>query len=441
MPSRPLPFPGRSVPQGRLSRLASIGGTAAGVTGAMLVDGAARLARGERFRFGDLLLTPANAARLTEGLARLRGAAMKIGQMVSMDGGGVLPAELAEILARLRAEAAPMPERQLRAVLDANWGAGWEARFAEFGFAPVAAASIGQVHRAVTRDGRVLAVKVQYPGVRESIDSDVDNVAALLRLSGLVPPAVDPAPLLAEAKRQLHEEADYRHEARCLEAFGRLLADDPDFLVPAPAPDLSSGDVLAMSFAQSVPIERLEAAPRAERDRVAAKFVELALRELFAFGLVQTDPNFANYRYQPDTGRIVLLDFGAARPFAPALAEKFRRLMRAGLDGSREASRRAMLDLGILEESHPRLFQAAVLVAFDTLFEAIRAAENFDFADAALGQALQAQALELSKRRDALRPPPPDVLFLQRKAGGLFLLAARLKARAPVRRLMESYAA
>lgn len=433
-----LPSRGTPVPSTRLGRLARLGGVAAGVSGAMLVDGAGRLARGQRFRLADLLLTPANAARLTDQLARLRGAAMKVGQMISLDAGGLLPPELAEVLARLRSEAEPMPERQLRAALDAAWGRGWESRFAEFGMRPVAAASIGQVHRAVTRDGRKLAVKVQYPGVRDSVDSDVDNVATLLRGSGLVPGAVDLAPLFAEAKRQLREEADYRHEARCLQAFGRLLADDPDFLVPGLASDLSDENVLAMTFMEGVPIESLETAPQAERDRVAGRLVHLALREIFDFGLVQTDPNFANYRYQPRTGRIVLLDFGAVRAFAPEFVEGLRRLAFAGLDGDRGETRRAMVESGILGETHPRLFQAYVLAMFETLMKAIREAETFDFGDTGLIESLKEQALALGGHRDVLRAPPPDVLFLQRKAGGAFLLAARLKARVPLQEMLRS---
>lgn len=431
---------GSPVPQSRLSRLARFGTAAAGVSGSVLLHGVGRALRREPLSLRDLLLTPANAIRVTDQLARLRGAAMKIGQLISMDIGAMLPPELAGVMARLREGAEPMPDKQLRAVLHANWGAGWQGRLASFDVRPVAAASIGQVHKAVTHDGRVLAVKVQYPGVRESIESDVDNVATLLRLSGLVPPAVDTAPLLVEAKRQLHEEADYRHEARCLEAFGRLLAGDEAFVVPEFVAEFSNENVLAMSFAEGQPIEALESVAQAERDRVATRLIELTLRELFEFGLMQTDPNFANYRYQPDTGRIVLLDFGATRAFAPDLVAKFRRLLNAGLDGNRDEARQAMLDIGILEATFPRLFQASVLVIFDTVFKAVRAAPDFDFADTGLVKSLEDQVRALIEARDLLRAPPVDVLFLQRKVGGLFLLAARLKAKVPLERMFRMHA-
>lgn len=439
MPVRPPASRGLPVPSSRLGRLTRFGGLAANVAGSVFLEGAGRLARGERPRLSDLLLTPANVLKVTEQLAQLRGAAMKVGQLLSMDAGEVLPPELSGIMARLRADAEPMPERQLRAVLDANWGRGWGDRFERFDFQPVAAASIGQVHRACLRNGRELAVKVQYPGVRQSIDSDVDNVAALLRLSGLVPGGINVKPLLTEAKRQLHEEADYSREAECLRQFGTLLASDPDFLVPAVESEFTTGSVLAMAFAEGVSIETLSDAPQAERDRVATLLIDLFLRELFAFGLMQTDPNFANYLFQPETGRIVLLDFGATRAFAPDVVERFRRLGQAGMAADRQAARQAMLDIGFFDEGSPRIFQAAVLVMFETAFKPIRTEAVFDFADPSLVQSLREQVMVLAERRDALRAPPVDALFLQRKAGGMFLLASRMKARIPVRALLAKY--
>ena len=173
---------------------------ATGVAGGMLLDGALQFAQGKRPSLGDLLLTPANVLKVTQQLAQLRGAAMKVGQLLSMDAGEVLPPELSEILSRLRADAEPIPRAQLQAVLSRHWGRDWRTRFDDFSRYPIAAASIGQVHRARTRDGRDLAIKIQYPGIRNSIDSDVSNVAALMRMAGLVPAALDIAPLLAEAR-------------------------------------------------------------------------------------------------------------------------------------------------------------------------------------------------------------------------------------------------
>ncbi|RZM09452.1 MAG: AarF/ABC1/UbiB kinase family protein, partial [Sphingomonas sp.] len=142
------------VPSGRLARLGAFGRLAGGVAGGMVAEGARRLSAGERPRMGDLVLTPANAARVADQLSHLRGAAMKLGQMISMDGGDFLPPELTAILARLRERAHHMPPRQLDEVLTREWGKNWRGRFAHFQAHPVAAASIGQVHRARLPDGR-----------------------------------------------------------------------------------------------------------------------------------------------------------------------------------------------------------------------------------------------------------------------------------------------
>ena len=339
-----------AVPSDRLSRMLRFGGLAGGIAGGMLLDGARQLASGKRPGLNDLLMTPANAIKVTNQLAQLRGAAMKVGQLLSMDAGELLPPELAQIMSRLRADADPMPPKQLQSVLNAQWGAGWIGRFAQFNVTPIAAASIGQVHRARTKDGRDLAIKVQYPGVRTSIDSDVNNVASLLRLSRQIPAAIDLAPLLAEAKRQLHEEADYIREGQYLTQFVDLLHGSADFLLPRLHPDFSTRDVLAMDYIDSVALESLTDAPQADGDRIMVLLIGLMLRELFSFQLMQTDPNFANYRYQPATKQLVLLDFGATRVFGHATAQDFRALMNGGLNDDRTAIRYAMISIGLFSE-------------------------------------------------------------------------------------------
>ncbi len=423
---------GRAVPSGRLSRLARFGGLGARVAGGVLAEGARRAAKGQRPRLGDLLLTPANARRVTDQLSTLRGAAMKLGQLVSMDAGDVLPVELSDILGQLRSDARPMPRAQLLAQLEGAWGVEWRARVPRFDMAPIAAASIGQVHRARTADGRDLAVKVQYPGVARSIDSDVDNVATLLRVSGLVPRALDIQPMLAEAKRELHEEADYAREAAMLTAYRERLAGDDRFLVPAAHPDLSGGAVLAMDHAAGAPLDALVTAPRDERDRVAGALIELVARELWEWGWMQTDPNLANTLVRRDTGTIVLLDFGATQPVGAETQALYRAGARAILAHDRAGVERAMEAMGLFDMATTPGHRAAVLEIADIAMAELHAEPLFDFADGSLVRRLREKGMAVAQDRDAWRLPPSETLFVQRKISGTALMANRLKARVDV---------
>ena len=176
-----------AVPAGRLARLGYITTVTASVAGSMAVGGMSQLMKRQRPVIKDLLLTPQNIFRITEQLAKMRGAAMKIGQLISMDAGELLPPELGQIMVRLRDNAYAMPPAQLKKVLNTQFQNSWLSSFKKFDVHPIAAASIGQVHRAQLKDGRDLAIKVQYPGVAASIDSDVANVGVLIKMSGLLP--------------------------------------------------------------------------------------------------------------------------------------------------------------------------------------------------------------------------------------------------------------
>ena len=406
---------------------------AGGIAGGMIAEGARRLSQGQRPHLSDMLLTPANAMRVTDQLSRLRGAEMKLGQMISLDAGDVLPAELTAILSKLRDSAHFMPPAQLQRVLDAEWGAGWRRRFKHFEAIPIAAASIGQVHRATLPDGRVLAIKVQYPGIAASIDADVDNVGSLLRLSSLLPATLDIAPLLSEAKRQLHEEADYLREADQMRRYQSLLADNPAFILPAPVDELSGRNVLAMDFIKGQPIETLESAPQETRDAVMSALITLTLRELFEFGYMQTDPNFANFRWQAESQRIVLLDFGAARAVPPHIVAAYRALMVAGLTEDRAALRAALLSIGFVAPATLERHGPAIDAMIDILIEHLGKPGLFDFADRSFVDRVRHHAETIVADRAAWHIPPADTLFVQRKVSGTALLAVRMQARMPLR--------
>jgi predicted unusual protein kinase regulating ubiquinone biosynthesis (AarF/ABC1/UbiB family) len=340
-------------------------------------------------------------------------------------------------MARLRADADFMPPRQLRTVLNEAWGAEWRRRFAAFDVRPMAAASIGQVHRARLPDDKELAIKVQYPGVARSIDSDVTNVGRLIQISGLAPPGFDLDPYLVEARAQLHQEADYFREAKYLSRFQNLLAEDPDFLVPQLVPDLSTKTVLAMTFVPGTSIEDVLAMPQVTRDQVAERLISLMLRELFEFNVMQTDPNFANYRFDPASGKIVLLDFGAARDLNEDVVARYRSMFEAGISGDATAMEAAAEQMGIVEPDTPEPFRSLILEMNDLVFAHVRADEVMDFGTSTLSSDMNAKGRILAEGQYVPPPLPMDLLFIQRKVAGMFLLATRLKARVRVRSVIE----
>ena len=202
--------------------------------------------------------------------------------------------------------------------------------------------------------------------------------------------------------------------------------------------DLTTPHVLAMSFVGGVPIESMLDAPQAERDRIVRLLVELLFRELFEFGLMQTDPNFANYRYDPVTRQLILLDFGATRAFAPSFGQSYRQLMAAAIAGDRPAMQQAAMTIGYFDERTRSKHQTAVLDMMQMALEPLRHAGNFDFGHNDMVQQLRKAGMALGLERDFWHIPPIDTLFLHRKLGGLYLLAARLRARVNVRELVQA---
>ncbi|WP_026941232.1 ABC1 kinase family protein [Hellea balneolensis] len=432
---------GRAVPSRRLSRLAGLGGMAVNIAGGMAAGGVKQLASGKRPKVSDLFMTPSNARKLTRQLSSMRGAAMKIGQMISMDSGDFLPREFADILARLRADAQHMPRAQLNKVLKAEWGEGWQMNFAEFDYRPIAAASIGQVHKAKIKGGDYVAIKVQYPGVRDSIDSDVKNVAGLLKMSGMVPASLDINPIIEEGRQQLHQEADYVREADYLCRFGELLSGEDSFEVPGFYPEFSTDKILTMSFSDSRPIEDMADAPQGTRDKIMRRLMDLTLRELFAFKLMQTDPNFANYRYDMKTDQLVLLDFGASRQIDDTLSGDYKRLLRTLLSGTAKDTFDAATEMGLLPANMKPKEANAVVEIIDLAMAPLGQDGPFDFGGNGLAADLRDKAMSLAGNRELWHVPPAHMVFTQRKLGGVYMLASRLKARVNVRELLETYVA
>jgi predicted unusual protein kinase regulating ubiquinone biosynthesis (AarF/ABC1/UbiB family) len=404
-----------------------------------LVEGTRRFFGGTAADAASAMLNPESARRLAQRLSRLRGAAMKLGQLLSLESTDILPPAFAEALAVLRASADTMPPAQVRRVLGREYGKGWEARFRDFDWEPLAAASIGQVHAATADDGRDLALKIQYPGIAKSIDSDVDNVATLLRLGRFLPGDIDLSGILEEAKRQLRQEADYLVEADHLRRYAALLAGEPLLLVPRVHDDLSTRRVLAMDRVYGEPIESLAGAGVAQqrRDAVGHALERLVFRELFEFHFMQTDPNFANYLLSPDTDRVALLDLGSARAFDPAFCERYARIVRAAVTGDRREIRAAAIAIGYLPEGEREDRARGVEDLILLICEPLRHEGVYDFGRSQVPSRTRDLGFDLAFRKGFLRPPPPETVFLHRKLVGSFLLCARIRARVDVNALIR----
>jgi len=435
-PSKPVRH--ARIPSGRFERFVRVGWLASEMTLGGLAEGARRLL-GASPDVRNIFITQANAQRLARRLSSLRGAAMKLGQILSLEGDDYLPQEITGALGILRSEAHAMPDAQLRRVLGRAYGKGWERRFQYFSMEPVAAASIGQVHFAVTTRGREVALKIQYPGVARSIDSDVDNLASVLRLSRLLPGDIDLSVLMAEAKRQLRQEADYRTEAAHLRRYARLLSGEQAFVVPGVHEELTTPHVLAMDFVRGIPLDQAAEYPQAVRNRVGTQLYRLFFRELFEFRFVQTDPNFANFFLLPESEQVALLDFGAAREVPERLSGLYANLFRAAIARDRASLERTLVDIGFVESDERRDRMDGLVDFFLIACEPFRHRGAYDFGNSDLPPRVRAAAVEVTVRRGLLRPPPPDTLFLHRKLAGTFLHCARLGAHVDVRALLEPF--
>ncbi len=425
------------VPSGRLSRFLELSRAA----GSMMAQGAVESVRRMSDKAGEadlphVLLTGESARLLAKRLSRLRGAAMKVGQMLSLEGDNLLPAEFARALEILRSSAHRMPDAQVRQMLRGAYGPEYADRFAEFDFEPIASASIGQVHRAKSHQGDELVLKIQYPGVSESIDSDVDNLKSLLALTRLVPKSVDIDAFAEEVKSELRKEVDYEHELEMLQTYRSKVADDDRFRLPRPHAEHSTRHILAMERLWATPLlQWAETASQEQRDRAGSDLFDLLLVELLHYRFSQTDPNPANYQYDASTDQIVLLDFGAARAVSLDVSSIYRLAFSALLARDPKLVREVVVALGVDNPEVPEATELIVELALESA-EAFDG-DLYDFAASDLQQRLNLRGREMVRYRGQLKTPPPEYIFFQRKLTGTFLICRQLRARVPCRRLVE----
>jgi len=268
------------------------------------------------------------AEQIFKVLGELKGGALKLGQALSVFE-AALPPEIAgpyrATLTRLQESAPPLPASAVHRVLAADLGADWRANFCEFDDRPAAAASIGQVHRAVWRDGRQVAVKIQYPGAGKALSSDFAQLSRVGRLFGVFMPGLDVKPLLDELRARVAEELDYRMEASAQQAFADAYADDPDIFVPSVV--TATDRVLVSQWMDGIPLaEIISSGTKQQRDAAGLRLVRFLFSGPARAGLLHADPHPGNFRLLPD-GRLGVLDFGAVDRLPTGLPPIFGRLL------------------------------------------------------------------------------------------------------------------
>ncbi|MHB8529350.1 MAG: ABC1 kinase family protein [Caulobacteraceae bacterium] len=311
---------------GRLARFARVG---AGLSGAAAAFGANAV-----FAPGDV--DQRNARALREALGALKGPLMKVAQMVATIP-DLLPPEFAAELAELQTNAPAMGPAFVRRRMAAELGPDWAARFANFDFVPAAAASLGQVHRATARDGRLLAVKLQYPDMQSAVESDLGQLRAMLAIGRRVFGAVDTSEIAHEIAERIREELDYDHESRAKRLYGAFFADRGDIAVPISVPALSTGRLLTMDWLEGRGLIAFVNEDEVRRNRIAKVLFEAWWTPLIKIGVIHGDPHLGNYSFFGEADRLNLLDFGCIRVFPPAFVGGVVKLYRAMIDGHRGA--------------------------------------------------------------------------------------------------------
>lgn len=433
----------RKVPASRISRLASFGGLAVGLGLGALAEVTKKSLPGGRLQHegsssglgSSPFLSEANAERIVQTLCTVRGAALKIGQMLSIQDNSFISPQLQRIFERVRQSADFMPRWQMLRVLEEELGKDWQDKVASLEEVPFAAASIGQVHQGVLKDGTEVAVKIQYPGVAQSIQSDVQNLLGLLKMSVGLPEGLFAEQSLQSLQQELAWECDYQREAACAQTFRKHLANDPFFRVPAVVPELCTRRVLGMELAGGIPLDQCQGLSQDIRNQICFQLLRLCLRELFEFRFMQTDPNWANFLYDASSHQVTLLDFGASRAFGTEFTDHYIEVVKAAADGDRDRVLKKSQDLKFLTGFETKAFSDAHVEAVMILGEPFAASGPYDFGAGETARRIQGLIPVLLRHR--LRPPPEETYALHRKLAGAFLACARLHAHIACRDLFQ----
>lgn len=404
------------------------------------------------------------AQYLTEEIGKLKGSVVKVGQMLALWGEHFLPEEVTDALHALEDDTTALAWPTIEQVLRERLG---ERTLLELNIdpTPIGSASLGQVHRATIKStGEQICLKIQYPGVAEAIDSDLDAIHQILKFSRLVPVTEELKAWLDEVRAMMKREVDYTLELASTERFKERLAADSRFIVPKVYPAYSGPKILATSYE---PGERLNSEtcislPAERRNKIAAACLDLCWREVFLWGEMQTDPNFGNYFIRLSTGdttnteeiedKVVLLDFGAVRAFPPHVLEPGKHLIKGAYLKEVELVKQAMLKLDFVPDTTPnKVFASFAKLCFLAMepFHPHKTATASDDSQAFPQQPYDWERSDLINRimlqatKSALSRyfsvPPKEFMFLSRKIIGAYTLMTILKATIDGQAILHNY--
>jgi predicted unusual protein kinase regulating ubiquinone biosynthesis (AarF/ABC1/UbiB family) len=378
------------------------------------------------------------ADQLFSVLGELKGGAMKFGQMLSMME-SAMPEEFAApyraTLTKLQDSAPPMPASTVDTILSRELGARWRARFEEFDDQPAAAASIGQVHYGILKDGRKVAVKLQYPGAADALRADLRQLGRVARTFGSWVPGLDIKPLIAELQERIGEELDYDREAQAQQQNADAFKGHPEFVVPRVIKH--SPKVIVSEWIEGKPLSGvITGGTKSERDEVGLKYVRFMFTGPLLAGLLHSDPHPGNFRVMSD-GRLGVVDFGLCARLPDGLPPAIGRLLRISLTGDGDAVVEGLRAQGFIK---PRMeIDPQQLIDYLAPFAEPARAETFQFS--------RAWMREQANRTGDLRSPnasltlrlnmPPSYLLIHRVWIGGMAVLSQLEAEAPFRGVLE----
>jgi len=380
------------------------------------------------------------AGDIVHTLGELKGAAMKVGQIASQ-AQDLLPKEFSEALQSLQQEAPPMDYGIIRQQVIDELGEAPEVLFTEFEEEPYAAASIGQVHRAKTRAGQSVIVKVQYPGIDKSLDSDLKQLRLTLKLGGLLKlPKASVDQLFEEIKARLGEELDYSNEARNIEDFRRFHHAEQELLIPAVVPELSSQRILTLDYIAGDHISKVTTGRYSQQtiNRIGHRLFRILADQLFVHEAIHGDPHPGNFAFRPD-GTIIMYDFGCVKRLKPGVVSAYKRAVIAGFEEDYRGLDQCLTELGIRNEKLPCVDEKYYAMWRDiAILPFVDASRPYHFGTADLHQRLAANIPTILTYIDYFKPPV-ETIFIDRLISGHYWMMRRLQVQAAFRTELEHY--